>query len=141
VVSVPPEVRIPLESQTMMKLYQPALGKSLDSIADGESILVYGFANVGNCSGYYLITNLGVHYCDQEKAGMFKKVYANRFFPKSRMTKGVIDQISGPTNAYLRVYDESNKMALVMWFDEEPWQNRPCLEQANDAAHALGFSQ
>ena len=138
--SVPPEVRIPLENERMMMLYQPALGQSLDSIVDGESILLHGFANVGNCSGYYLVTNLGVHYCDSEKAGLFKKVYASRFFPKSRMTKGIIDQIAGPSNAYLRVYDENNKMALVMWFDEEPWQNKPCLEQAKDAAGALGFS-
>lgn len=137
---VPPEVRRPLENQRMMMLYQPALRESLDSIVEGERILMHGFAHVGNCSGYYLITNLGVHYCDQEKAGMFKKVYASRFFPSSRMTKAIVDQVGGPAFAYVRIYDEDNNMALVMMFDEEPWQDRPCLAQAEAAATALGFA-
>jgi hypothetical protein len=138
--AVPPEVRLPIESERMMQLYQPALGESLDSIEEGESILLRGFASPGNCSGYYLITNLGIHYCDTEKAGLFKKIYASRFFPKSRMSRGIIDQIAGPSFAYLRIYDENNKMALVIKFDEEPWQDVACLEQAEAAARALGFA-
>lgn len=123
-----------------MMLYQPALGESLDSIEEGESILLHGFANVGNCVGYYLITNRGVHYCDSEKTGLFKKAYVSRFFPKSEMASASIDQISGPHAAYLRIFDEDDNMVLVLWFDEEPWQTEPSLKQAEDAARALGFA-
>jgi hypothetical protein len=138
-VAVPPEVRIPLESQQLMRLYQPALGQSLDAFTEAEKLLLHGYGNVGNCAGYYLITNLGVHYCDSEKAGLFKRRYVNRFFPRSRMVRAIIDQIAGPHLAFLRIYDHESRMVLVMQFDEEPWQDRPCLDQAEQAAHALGF--
>lgn len=136
---VPPEVRRPIESQRMMMLYQPAVGQSLDSIGEDEEILLYGFASVGNCSGYYFITNLGVHYCDSEKVGFLKKRYVSRFYPKARMARAIIDQIAGPHQAYLRIYDQDDTMALVFWFDEEPWQDKPSLMQAEGAAQALGF--
>jgi hypothetical protein len=48
-VPVPPEVRIPLENETMMQGFQPALSQSLDAIPDGSKLLFHGFANVGNC--------------------------------------------------------------------------------------------
>jgi hypothetical protein len=140
VMGAPPEVRIPIENQRMMQLYQPALGQSLDSIEDGETILLHGFAHVGNCSGYYLITDRGVHYCDSQKTGLFKKTYVSQFFPRARMARAIIDQVAGPQNAYLRIYDKENKMALVIWFDEEPWQKEPCGVQAEAAASALGFT-
>lgn len=136
----PPEVRGPIESQRMMMLYQPALGDSLDSIEDGERILLHGYANVGNCDGYYLITDRAVHYCDSEKAGVFKKRYVSRSYPRSSMARAILDQISGPHNAYLRIYDRDDKMALVFWFNEEPWQEAPCMVQAEAAARALGFA-
>jgi hypothetical protein len=138
VVGVPPEVRVPIENQRMM-LYQPALGESLDSFEEGENLLLHGIASVGNCEGYYLITNRGVHYCDSEKVGLFKKKYVSRFYPRSQMAEAIIDQIAGPRNAYLRIYDEYGKMNLVFWFNEEPWQDSPCLVQAEAAARALGF--
>lgn len=137
--SVPPEVRTPIENEGMMRLYQPALGESLDAIEPGEEILLHGLAHVGNCEGYYLITNRGVHYCDSEKAGLFKKRYVSRFYPRSKMAKAHIDQISGPQNAYLRIYDNENNMSLVFWFNEEPWQDMPCLVHAERVARALGF--
>jgi hypothetical protein len=138
--SAPPEVRRPIESERMMQLYQPAIGQSLDSIEDGETVLLHGYAHVGNCYGYYLITDRGVHYCDSQKTGLFKKTYVSRFFPKSQMTRAVIDQIAGPQFAYLRIYDKQSKMALVLWFDEEPWQKVPCRAQAEAAASALGLT-
>ena len=136
----PPEVRVPLESERMMMLYQPALGESLDSFEKGERLLLHGLANVGNCDGYYLITDRGVHYCDSEKMGLFKKRYVSRFYPRSQMAKGIIDQIAGPHAAYLRIYDENGRMNLVFWFNEEPWQMAPALVQAEAAARALGFA-
>jgi hypothetical protein len=136
-VGAPPEVRVPIENEGMMKHYQPALGESLDSIREGESISLYGVASVGNCQGYYLITDRGVHYCDSEKAGLFKKTYVSRFVPRSRMATGVIDQV-GPNYAFLRIYDRDDEMVLAMKFDN-PWQRAACIEQAEAAAQALAF--
>ena len=63
----------------------------------------------------------------------------SRFFPRSDMVSADIDQVAGPGAAYLRIYDEKVNMVLSMWFDEEPWQDEPCLIQAKRAAEALGF--
>lgn len=134
---VPPEVRIPLENEAMMRLYQPALGEGLDSFEDGERLLLHGLANVGNCDGYYLITDRGVRYCDSEKTGLFKKTYVGRFFPKSRMARAIIDQAGPPQYAYLRIFDEDDNMALVIWVQDE-FSETPALHQAEMAAKALG---
>ncbi len=42
--------------------------------------MFHGFAHVGNCDNYYLITRHGIHYCDQERIGLFKKQHVSRFF-------------------------------------------------------------
>ena len=76
---VPPEVRIPIENETMMKVYQPALGESLDLIPEEYKVMFHGLPNVGNRDSYYVITHAGVHYCETEKLGLFKKRYVPRF--------------------------------------------------------------
>jgi hypothetical protein len=139
--AIPQQVRVPLEDDDMMHLYQPALGESLDVIEKtGERILLHGLAHVGNCDGYYLITDQGVHYCDSEKMGFLKKRYVSRFYPRAHMAHAVVDQIAGPRNAYLRIFEDDDSMNLVFWFNEEPWQDAPSLVQAEAAARALGFA-
>lgn len=113
---VPPEVRIPLENETMMKVYQPALGESLDAIPEEYKILFHGFAHVGNCVSYYLITHSGIHYCDQEKIGLFKKRYVPRFFDLDPVE--TLDVEIRGTNAYIR-FMGGGKTLLTMWFQDE----------------------
>lgn len=119
-----------------MSLYEPAISETLDAIADDEEVREYGFANVGNCDGYFVVTDRGVHYCESEKAGFMKKRYASRFYPRSDMRRAVIDQISGPSNAYLRIFDQNDKMSMVMWFQAELSRGDP-LTDAKRAAAAL----
>ena len=79
----------------MMKVYQPALSESLDSIPEEYKIVFHGFAHVGNCDSYYLITHHGIDYCGKEKAGFLKSRYVPRFFdldPASRTSKSRRDQ-------------------------------------------------
>lgn len=130
-----PEVRVLIENDGMMKRYQPALGESLDLFDGSERILVQGLASVGNCQGYYFITDRGVHYYDSEKSGLFKRTYISRFFPRSQVTVWTINGVR-PGCAYLRIYGQDDQVALVMKFDDL-WQRASCVEQAEAAAQAL----
>lgn len=130
-----PEVRVAIENDGMMKRYQPALGESLDLFDGSERILVHGLASVGNCQGYYFITDRGIHYCDSEKAGLFKRTYISRFFPRSQVTAWTINGVK-PVRAYLCLYGQDGQEVLVMKFDDQ-WQRASCLEQAEAAAQAL----
>lgn len=133
-----PAIHAEIKSNRMLSLYQPALDESLEALADGESLLLYGLANVGNCDGYYFITDRGVHYCEKEKSGAFKKRYVARLFSKEQMASAVVDQMGPPQFAYLRIFDENKKMLLVMMFQDE-FSDSPALHQAEAAAQALGF--
>jgi hypothetical protein len=113
---VPPEVRIPIENETLMKVYQPALGESLDAIPEEHKVLFHGFAHVGNCESYYIITHAGIHYCDQERLGLFKKRYVPRYFSLDSVE--TIDVETRPGSAYIRFFKDG-RMALVMWFQDE----------------------
>jgi hypothetical protein len=113
---VPPEVRIPLENERMMMSFQPALGESLDSIPEEHRIVFHGFANIGNCDSYYLITHHDIHYCETEKIGLFKKRYVPRTFDLTAVETIGVD--TGPGSAYVRFFIQ-NKMVLVMWFQDE----------------------
>lgn len=128
-----------VKKNRMFSIYQPALDESLGSFEAGERLLLEGLANVGNCDGYYLITDRGIHYCDSEKAGMFRKRYVARFFPKNAAARAVIDQIGPPQYSYLRIYNDSGKMAIVMQFEDE-FSDAPSRVQAERAARALGLS-
>lgn len=134
---VPPEVRVPLENETMMKVYQPALGQSLDAIRDGQTIKFHGFAHVGNCDSYYLITLDGIHYCDQEKAGFLKKVYVPRFFSLDPVESLDVESRGG--NTYVR-FMGGGKMLLSMWFQDElsAFRKMSAEDEAMRFANAYG---
>jgi len=133
-----PEIPAPIEREGLMKRYQPALDESLESLEPGESVLLEGIASVGNCQGYYLITDRGVHYCDSKKVGLFKTTYIARFFPRSEMTRATVERIAGPVSAYLDIYDHDGELALVMKFDN-PWERASCIEQAEAVGRALAL--
>ncbi len=116
-VGVPPEVRIPLESETMMQVYQPALGQSLDSIPEEYRIVFHGFAHVGNCDSYYLITHHGIHYCEEEKVGFLKKRYVPRFFDLDPVETVDVETRPDIGAAYLRFRVEGQQR-LVIWFKD-----------------------
>ncbi len=118
--AVPSEVRIPIENERMMKLYQPALGESLDAILEGEKILLQGFAHVGNSVSYYLLTHRGLYYCESERAGFLKKRYASRFLDLGPAA-GADLEFPGhlPHYAYLRFRDERGKVMISVWFQDE----------------------
>lgn len=115
--AAPPEVRIPIENETYMKVFQPALGESLDAIPDGVRIVQHGFANVGNCDSYYLITHGAVYYCEQERAGLMKKHYVSRITDISDVEN--LDAETRPGSAYLRFLDSRGHVLLNMWFKDE----------------------
>lgn len=110
------QVRIPIENETMMKVFQPAVSQSMDAIPDGSKILFHGFANIGNCDSSYFITYHGIYYCEQERRGLLKKKYVPRFFDLDRVEKVGMDDLRD--QAYVRFFGEG-KMLLVMWFKPE----------------------
>jgi hypothetical protein len=112
-----PQDRARLENETMMTVYQPALGESLDAIRDGQAIKFDGFANVGNCVSYYIITLEGIHYCEQEKIGLLKKRYASRFFSLDPVES--LDIESRGENTYLRFMGEGGMLLCMSFTDED----------------------
>lgn len=129
--------RTRIENETLMQVYQPALTTSLDAIGD-QRIRFDGFANIGNCESYYLITTQGIHYCEQEKAGALKKHYVPRFFDLGPV-ESLDVETKGP-NTYLR-FMGGGKMLLVMWFNDETsmaFRNMPAEREAMAFAEAYG---
>jgi hypothetical protein len=120
-----------------MRPIQPALGESLDAILDGQTIKFDGFAHVGNCVSYYLITLDGIHYCDQEKAGLLKKRYVPRFF--SLDTVESLDVESRGPNTYVR-FIGGGRMLLSMWFSDEvsAFRRMSAEDEAMRFANAYG---
>ncbi|TAN10762.1 MAG: hypothetical protein EPN45_06240 [Rhizobiaceae bacterium] len=117
--AVPPEVRIPLENEKMMMIYQPALGESLDAIMDGEALLFHGFAEVNGSESYYLVTHRGVYYCTKEKLGLFKSHYVPQFTDLGPAEDVQVEIRDDRGWAFLRFVDENGKMVLRMWFKDE----------------------
>jgi hypothetical protein len=131
--------RTRIENETLMQVYQPALTASLDAIGD-QPIRFDGFANIGNCESYYLITTQGIHYCELERAGALKKQYVPRFFDLEPVEK--LDVESRGPNTYLR-FMGGGKMLLVMWFNDETsmaFRNMPAEREAMAFAEAYGES-
>ena len=78
--------------------------------------MFHGFANVGNCDSYYLITHHGIHYCETEKLGLFKKTLRASLFDLDPVDNISVD--TRPGSAYVRFFSQG-KMVLVMWFMDE----------------------
>jgi hypothetical protein len=135
----PPEVRIPLENETLMKVYQPALGESLDSIPEEYKIVFHGFANVGNCESYYLITHHGIHYCDKERVGLLKMRYVPRFFDLDPVDSVQVEARPDLHSAYLRFFGDG-KTLLTMWFKDElsAFRSMSAEDEAMRFAKAFG---
>lgn len=139
--AVPPEVRIPLENETMMKVYEPALGQSLDAIRDGEELIFHGFAEVDNCESYYLVTHQGVYYCSQEKAGLFKRRYVPRFTDLGPVENVDVEIRDDRGWAFLRFMGGDGKVVLSMWFKDElsqPFRKMSAKEEAMRFATKFG---
>jgi hypothetical protein len=132
-------LRAVVANDRMMQIYQPAVDQTLDRLGEGEQLYQRGFANVGNCDGYYLLTNRGIHYCDRVKSGFLSKRYESRFFTRDEISHAILDQIAGPQYAYLRLYDQQGKMALVMWFQDEMSKEGSAIAEAHRAGGALGL--
>ena len=133
--AVPPEVRRPIESETMMKIYQPALGETLDSIPEEYKIVFHGFAHVGNCDSYYLITHHGIHYCEKEKLGLFKSRYVARFFSLDDVENVEVETRPDIGSAYLRFFVDG-RQRLVMWFKDD----LSAFRQMSAEAEAMRFA-
>lgn len=111
-----PQERAKVEGNRFLAVYQPALDESLEAINEVQKIRAWGVADIGNCESYYLITTAGVHYCEKEKAGAFKKRYAPRFVSLDPVEQ--LDIESRGSNTYLR-FVGGGKTHLTMWFKDE----------------------
>lgn len=132
----PEALRREVKAERMMSIYQPAVDETLDAMADDEQVFDRGYAHVGDAVGYYFITDRGIHYCDSEKVGMFKKRFVSRFYPQSEIASASIDDMGQPTSAYLRIRNPEGKQSLVMWFEDE-LNDIPAYAQAQRAGRAL----
>jgi hypothetical protein len=106
-----------LENEKMMMIFQPALSESLDAIPDWQAIVFHGFAYIGNCETYYLITHQGIYYCTEERVGFMKKRYVPQFFDLDPVVQLQVDSRPDRGSTYLRFLSD-DEMLLSMWFKD-----------------------
>lgn len=127
-------VREFLESDRQLAVTPIARSEILDRMTESETVLVSGVARIETNLGFYVVTERGIYYAHQEKAGLLKKREVSGFFDKADLHDVNVE--TSRSHAYLRLHNESGERVGTMWFENE-FCDGDAAELANDVANKL----
>ncbi len=126
-----------LESERQLALTPHARSEILERMTEYEEPRLWGVARIGTDLGYYVVTQLGIHYAHREKAGLFKKREVSGFIDKANLHSVNLEAPRHlPNFAYLRFMSETGEQLETIWFEAE-FCNGDAEGRAQEVADAL----